>query len=79
MQIFFFGHEGRRYNQAQQCKADTWKPSFLIDSEDEMTVSIDGEKGPEMPLSVEVKKGCLKVLVPKNFENRGAEDELQGI
>ena len=32
-----------------------------------------------MPLSVEVKKGCLKVLVPKNFENRGAEDELQGI
>ena len=52
---------------------------FLIDSEDDITISIDGEKGPEMPLSVEVKKGCLKVLVPKNFENRGAEDELQGI
>jgi len=42
---------------------------FFINAHEDMAVSIDGEKGPQMPLSVEVKKECLKVFVPKNFEN----------
>ena len=42
---------------------------FLINAHKDMMVSLDGEKGPQMPLFVEVKKECLKVFVPKNFEN----------
>ncbi|MGB5824519.1 MAG: YegS/Rv2252/BmrU family lipid kinase [Proteocatella sp.] len=40
---------------------------FLISADEGMKVSIDGEKGPDMPLFVEVKKEAVKVLVSKNY------------
>jgi len=40
---------------------------FLIRADEGMAVSIDGEKGPEMPLLVEVKKESVKVFVSKHY------------
>lgn len=40
---------------------------FIINAQEGMAVSIDGEKGPDMPLCVEVKKEVIKVLVSKSY------------
>lgn len=44
---------------------------FSISADEVMKVSLDGEKGPDMPLFVEVKKEAVKVFVSKNYTEQG--------
>lgn len=43
--------------------------SLRISSDDEISVDIDGEAGPKLPLEVKCIEKGLKVIVPKNYKN----------